>query len=57
MIFPLSLFSLAIIMAFAIVIGVIRRRHRHRHEHGSAHARLEDGNFKIELHMGDVKEE
>ena len=56
MIFPLSLFSLAIIMAFAIVIGVIRRRHRHRHE-GSAHARLEDGNFKVVLHMGDVKEE
>ena len=56
MISPLIPFSVAIIVAFAIFIGVLYRRHRRRHE-GAAHARLEDGNFKIELLMGDVKEE
>ena len=57
MIHPLIHFSVAIIMAFAIFIGVVHHRRRRRRGEGAAHARLEDGNFRLELIAGDVKEE
>ena len=57
MIHPLIHFSVAIIMAFAIFIGVVHHRRRRRRGEGAAHARLEDGQFRLELIVGDVKEE